>query len=427
VERAYYSDPISAFAVREPQWILGQMAQQGHFALDTAQRNAWLAEIEILQLALRRYRDRGAVYFEYSIPRLGKRIDAVVLIDHVLFVLEFKVGEREYTAAALDQVCDYALDMKNFHESSHHLLVAPLLVATAAPACGDEQLLVHDDRLLHPLRTNAAGVAGVLDRVLAATRGARIDVAAWSAGRYCPTPTIIEAATALYSGHSVADISRSDAGATNLTLTSQAISDAISAARRDRKKVICFVTGVPGAGKTLVGLNIAMQYMDSANELYSVFLSGNGPLVRVLCEALARDRVRQEAEKGTLLRKGVAKSEVQAFIQNVHHFRDECLLDAARPPVEHIALFDEAQRAWNLEQTARFMLRKKNRSGFRQSEPEFLISCMDRHRDWAVSFTWGFRSGRSGPRTFHCSSSSSWIWSLRRLHVRSNRSANATH
>ncbi|HYE21276.1 MAG TPA: DUF2075 domain-containing protein, partial [Tepidisphaeraceae bacterium] len=158
----------------------------------------------------------------------------------------------------------------------------------------------------------------------------------------------------------------------------------ISEARERREKAICFVTGVPGAGKTLVGLNIATQHVRKEDDLYSVFLSGNGPLVAVLREALACDKVRRGRERGERVKKGEAMSEVKTFIQNVHHFRDECLIDAGRPPVEHVALFDEAQRAWNVEKTADFMRRKKGRPDFVQSEPEFLISCLDRHRDWAV-------------------------------------------
>jgi hypothetical protein len=144
------------------------------------------------------------------------------------------------------------------------------------------------------------------------------------------------------------------------------------------------VTGVPGAGKTLVGLNVATEHLDKGSDLYSVFLSGNGPLVAVLREALARDKVRREREQGRLLKKGVARSEVKAFIQNVHHFRDDCLVDAGRAPVEHVAIFDEAQRAWNIEQTSKFMRQKKGHANFNVSEPEFLISCLDRHSDWAV-------------------------------------------
>ncbi|MBP9903484.1 MAG: DUF2075 domain-containing protein, partial [Verrucomicrobia bacterium] len=196
--------------------------------------------------------------------------------------------------------------------------------------------------------------------------------------------TIVEAAMALYGGHSVTDISRSDASAINLSRTSSAISGIIASSREHSVKSICLVTGVPGAGKTLVGLDIATQHTDKDNALHSVFLSGNGPLVAILREALARDKVRREAEAGRKKKKGEAMSEVKLFIQNVHHFRDECLIDLSRPPVEHVAIFDEAQRAWNLEQTAAFMLRKKQRPGFAQSEPEFLISCLDRHQDWAV-------------------------------------------
>ena len=99
---------------------------------------------------------------------------------------------------------------------------------------------------------------------------------------------------------------------------------------------------------------------------------------------MARDKVRHEKERGNIIKKGEALSDVKMFIQNVHNFRDECLVDAQRAPIEHIALFDEAQRAWNLDQTANFMLRKKNTPNFRQSEPGFLISCLDRHPDWAV-------------------------------------------
>lgn len=143
------------------------------------------------------------------------------------------------------------------------------------------------------------------------------------------------------------------------------------------------LTGVPGAGKTLVGLDIATQHMDAASALHSVFLSGNGPLVAILREALASDQVRRERQAGRLLTKGAARRQVDTFIQNVHHFRDDCLVDPGAPP-EHVAIFDEAQRAWNREQTVAFMTRKKGRPDFALSEPEFLLSCMDRHSDWAV-------------------------------------------
>jgi hypothetical protein len=181
----------------------------------------------------------------------------------------------------------------------------------------------------------------------------------------------------------VVEIARTDSGAENLRQTSSAVARIIETCRSHSQKAICFVIGVPGAGKTLVGLDAATKHIDHRDELYSVFLSGNGPLVSILQEALARDKVQRSRTQGRPVRKGEALSTVKAFIQNVHHFRDDCLR-TSRPPVEHVAIFDEAQRAWSLKQTVDFMRRKKGIEGFTQSEPEFLISCLDRHPDWAV-------------------------------------------
>jgi hypothetical protein len=225
----------------------------------------------------------------------------------------------------------------------------------------------------------------VIGQVLSfAKNDPEIDPLRWQGGRYRPTPTIVEAAQALYGGHTVDEISRNDATAINLTATSEAISKIIQSSEERHLKAICFVTGVPGAGKTLVGLNTATKHRDRQDRFYSVFLSGNGPLVAVLREALARDHVLNEKTSGRKLKRVEARRRVKAFIQNVHEFRDECLRDQSRPPIEHVAIFDEAQRAWNLEQTASFMLQKKRIPDFEHSEPKFLISCLERHRDWAV-------------------------------------------
>lgn len=383
--RAFYADDIAVFLDRPTDSILGVLAAGGSIEIATTQRDAWIEQIRILRQALQPYRQRGKIYFEYSIPRLGKRIDVVALISHIIFVIEFKVGETEFHASAIDQAWDYALDLKNFHEASHTRPIAPVLVATRA---NEVDFVVgttnHSDALLQPICTTSEMLGRVIQHVLDFCDGPAIDAAEWERGRYCPTPTIVEAAMALYGGHMVAEISRSDASAINLSRTSEAISRVIQNARVMSKKSICFVTGVPGAGKTLVGLNIATQHIDKNSDLYSVFLSGNGPLVSILREALSRDKIRREAEAGRRLAKGEAMREVKLFIQNVHHFRDECLLDPSRPPIEHVAIFDEAQRAWNVEQTALFMRQKKGRRDFSQSEPEYLISCLDRHADWAV-------------------------------------------
>lgn len=381
--RYFYSNQINKFLTAKPDEILGVLSRNNDFDLAQTQRDAWMEEIIILQKILSSY--QGSIYFEYSIPRMGRRIDVVLIIGSVIFVLEFKVGDKEFAAQAIDQVWDYALDLKNFHETSHDKFIAPILIATKAKNTPSiVSTSPQDDKLLFPITSSVEQLSEIIENVLKFTNGQSIDVGEWENGRYCPTPTIIEAAVALYRGHAVQDISRSDASAINLNKTSEAITKIINRSKEQSHKSICFVTGVPGAGKTLVGLNIANKHMDKASELYSVFLSGNGPLVAVLREALARDRVRLTREKGDKLKKGVAMSEVKAFIQNVHNFRDECLVDLERAPVEHVVLFDEAQRAWNLEQTIDFMRRKKNHPNFKLSEPEFLISCLDRHNDWSV-------------------------------------------
>lgn len=383
LKRFYYSTSIESFRLANINEILGVLTKSHAYALEQTQRDAWLEQIAILQSVLQGF--QGSVYFEYSIPRMGKRIDAVLLIGPVIFVLEFKIGESEFASHSIDQVFDYALDLKNFHEASHDNYIAPILIATNAKSTlATVAATLQHDKLFFPIQCNIELLHLALVEVLKYTEGPTIDHAQWEKGRYCPTPTIIEAAKALYGGHSVNDISRSDASAINLSQTSDTLTDIIRESKEQSKKSICFVTGVPGAGKTLVGLNIATKHFDKANELYSVFLSGNGPLVAILREALARDRIRQEKERGRKIKKGEAMSEVKLFIQNVHHFRDDCLIDTSKPPVEHVALFDEAQRAWNLQQTSNFMLRKKNKPDFDQSEPEFLISCLDRHSDWAV-------------------------------------------
>ena len=382
MKREYYSDSISNFLITSTDEILGKLTKSNEFNLEQSQRNAWIEEIDILHKVLSSY--QGHIYFEYSIPRMGQRIDVVVLIGPVIFVLEFKVGEKEFKSHAIDQVWDYALDLKNFHETSHDVFIAPILIATKAKSI--DQIIVttpQNDKLLFPIKSNVDSLGEVVKNVLLFAEGNDIDQSKWECGRYCPTPTIIEAAMALYNGHSVTDISRSDASAINLSQTSNVVSDIISKSKEKSQKSICFVTGVPGSGKTLVGLNIANTHSDKSQELYSVYLSGNDPLVKILREALVRDKVKREKEGGKKIKKGSVFSAVKARIQNIHNFRDSCLVDS-RPPIEHVVLFDEAQRAWNLGQTASFMRQKKNNPNFNHSEPEFLISCLDRHSDWAV-------------------------------------------
>jgi Uncharacterized conserved protein (DUF2075) len=377
--RAWYGATIAEFLSSAPDSIFGRLVSNSEFALLTTQKDAWLGQIDFLRARLAGL--TGSLFLEFNIPRMGRRIDAILLIGPVVFVVEFKVGETAFDRAAIDQVWDYALDLKNFHAASHDVSLVPILLATGATESAPISLHADSDNVYRPIQVGSSRFRDAIDLALATITGDIVDQQQWAHGSYRPTPTIIEAARALYAQHSVEAIARYDAGAQNLRITSYRIEDLVDEAREHGRKLICFVTGVPGAGKTLVGLNVATRRRDQPT--HAVFLSGNGPLVAVLREALTRDEVMRRKAQGEKVRKGKVGESIKAFIQNVHHFRDEAFVDPG-PPAEHVVIFDEAQRAWNLRQTASFMLRKKKRPDFAQSEPEFLISCMDRHRDWAV-------------------------------------------
>jgi len=381
MDRAYYSNSIDQFLQESPDQILGVMARVNNFTLLGTQRDAWIEQVTQLQQQLAGI--RGGIYLEFSIPRMGKRADVVLIIGSAIFVLEYKVGAIEYLQADVDQVIDYALDLSNFHEGSHNCYIVPVLISTEVGRTEFSNISVPEAKVFIPVLTNGTDLGAIIASVLKLLPLVPIDSTVWEHSGYKPTPTIIEATLALYNGHSVADISRSDAGAINLSQTSATVASIIENTQTRNEKAIVFVTGVPGAGKTLVGLNIATTHINPADELYSVYLSGNGPLVAILQEALARDKVRKAHESGERIKKGLARSEVKAFIQNIHHFRDEGLI-SDEAPIEHVALFDEAQRAWDKPQTVSFMRKKKNQPEFDQSEPEFLISCMDRHQNWSV-------------------------------------------
>jgi hypothetical protein len=378
--RFWYGASIAEFVGASAEKIVGQLTLNSSFDIDRTQAAAWITEIEFLQSRLVDL--TGSIFFEFNIPRMGRRIDVVFVIGPVVFAIEFKVGEKTFDRSAIDQVWDYGLDLKNFHEASHEASIVPILIATEATECPPFVLHADADKLYRPIVVDPRSFRSVVDAALANVSDAPIKAEAWSRASYHPTPTIVEAARALYAQHSVEAIARFDAGAQNLHVTSRRIEELVDEAQAEGRKRICFVTGVPGAGKTLVGLNLATR-REQNEPTHAVFLSGNGPLVAVLREALTRDEVARRKRQGEKVRKGQVSESVKAFIQNVHHFRDDALIDSG-PPIEHVVIFDEAQRAWNLKQTASFMLRKKRVAGFSDSEPEFLISYMDRRKDWAV-------------------------------------------
>ena len=382
VDPAWFNASISQFLELSDESIIGALTANGPHAVEQPQVAAWKSEISVLKHALNLL--SGHVFLEFDIPRMGRRIDAVVISGAVIFAIEFKVGSATFDRAAIEQVWDYALDLKNFHGGSLDAPIVPILIATEAASSPVEPIRRAADGVFHPILVCAADLRKLIDARVEEPNGALVDPVAWHRSRYQPTPTIIEAAKALYSRHSVEEIARNDAGAINLRLTSKRVEDLIDLARRDSRKMILFITGVPGAGKTLVGLNVATSRRDRESPTHAVFLSGNGPLVAVLVAALTRDakarKKRTPGEKGTSQKANAVK----AFIQNVHHFRDAALQDLKAPPFEHVAIFDEAQRAWNAAKTADFMKKRKNQPNFTDSEPAWLIRYMDRHKDWAV-------------------------------------------
>jgi len=377
MQRAYYAEEINTFCSSSPNEILGEIARNNEFALELKQRNTWLYEIAILQHALSGF-SNGGVALEYTIPRIGDRIDAVLSLGGIIYLIEFKVGEIAYPKHAIEQAIDYALDLKYFHKESHHKKIIPILVCTKAPDY-ENKIVADEDFVYNIIRANEKNLQTILKWLTGEVIGEPFSFPDWINSQYMPTPTIIEAAQALYRGHDVKEISRSDSGAYNLSLTSDAINRVIDQSKANGDKSICFVTGVPGAGKTLAGLNIANARHNFDENEHAVFLSGNGPLVFVLREALARDEYERS---GGTVRKDIAKKKAEAFIQNIHHFRDDAL-KLNKAPIERVTVFDEAQRAWTKQQTAKFMA-KRGRHHWEMSEPEFLISVMDRHEGWAV-------------------------------------------
>ena len=374
--RSYYSSNILDFINKNEATIFGEITGNDMFSSDDLQKNAWKKEIKILREQLSTLKE-GHILFEYTIPRIGKRIDTVLLYNGIVFLIEFKVGEQEYPNYAKEQVIDYALDLSCFHKESHDKLLVPILVCTEALE-KNKDIKELKDNILDVYCCNGKNLQQYIREISDKYNKISFDPISWINSIYMPTPTIIEAAQALYLGHNVADISRNDASAKNLNQTTEAINKIINDSKKNNRKSICFITGVPGAGKTLAGLNIAIERQKVDENEHAVFLSGNGPLVEVLQEALARDDVKRNGIKKT-----EATRKSKEFIQMIHHFRDDAL-SVKTAPIEKVVIFDEAQRAWDKTNLEKFMKDKKGKVDFKMSEPEFLISILDRHDDWAT-------------------------------------------
>ena len=377
----YYSAPISEFLKQSSEEILGVICSNDpHSETRLQQINTWESEIAILKQQLTGMTE-GQIIFEYTVPRMGKRVDIIFLHDNIVYILEFKCGDDEYKSSTYDQVYDYALDLRNFQKESHDKLLVPIMISTKAAE--EEIKICENERIILPIKCNANNIRAAIEAVGKLYKEPQFNYIVWQNSVYLPTPTIVEAAQALYRGHNVHEITRNDAGAKNLTITTNKVNQIIEYSKLHRRKSICFVTGVPGAGKTLVGLNIAIERSHARKGEHAVFLSGNFPLVTVLQEALARDKVEQSKNSDSKINKSTALRETAAFIQIIHKYRDSFVGNDNIPP-ERIAIFDEAQRAWTKSMIANFMAQKKGIHNFSYSEPEFLINTLDRHLDWAV-------------------------------------------
>ena len=401
--RCLFESEIDSFLEKEKETIFGVLCERYHGDAITTTRDAWLREIEILQKVLIPWKGSdGQIILEYDIPRLGKRIDTVLLLKGIVFCLEFKVGEKDIHEADVDQ----------------DKLIVPVLIATKH---GSHSTLiqesVYNDRVVNPLVTGESGIADILTDVLHEFPEEDPVDRNWIISPYAPTPTIIEAARALYENHSVEDITRHEADKVTTDKTISYILDVIRKSKANGEKSICFVTGVPGAGKTLVGLDVAVKqtYQDADKPVEdegAVYLSGNGPLVAVLNEALAKDNYKKCRDRGENKKLTDSRREVGKFIQIIHRYRDNMLAKIKNPvengvleidpekavkmkaagygEVEHVAIFDEAQRSWTHKRLADYLKRggtygnKLKVPNFPVSEAAFLIWSLDQREDWAT-------------------------------------------
>ena len=417
--RCLYSSDFQSFLYQNTDSLFGILCDNYHGDALTTTREAWKSEIIIMKSVISSLPQKsGQIIFEYDIPRLGKRIDVVLLYGGIVFCLEFKVGESRILEADVDQVLDYALDLKNFHKFSEDKVIVPILIATEfSEHTTAVQMSVYDDRVVNPLITGKSGITNVIEQVLSIFPNETEVNRDWIISPYAPTPTIVEAAKTLYESHSVENITRHEADKVSTDKTIAYILDVIHKSKLNGEKSVCFVTGVPGAGKTLVGLDVAVKQTYQGKDTPvrdegAVYLSGNGPLVAVLTEALAKDNYQKCRSRKENKKLSDSRREVGKFIQIIHRYRDNMLAKIKNPvengvleidpekavklakagygEVEHVAIFDEAQRSWTHKRLAAYLKRggtygnKLKVDNFPMSEAAFLIWSLDQREDWAT-------------------------------------------
>jgi hypothetical protein len=394
---AFYRTNVGEFLNREASDILGQLNLQSRTAVSSLRVStavSWERTVSVLKAALAQVistlpsaADWGLL-LEYEIPRRDRRIDAVLLVGGLVLVFEFKTGESETGASAQRQAEHYAMELRDFHRESRGRRIVPIVVSH--PLADMRPPIASDmsDPVLSPLvagdPTLAAAILYAVRSSAAEASAPQIDLRSWDESAYEPVPNIVEAAQMLYAHQSVRELSHAHAEAWNLTKTADVVVSTVARARREKLKVVCFVTGVPGAGKTLAGLNaVHSPELTQAGQPAGSFLSGNGPLVKIITEALARHHHRRTGE--TL---DESRRKIRTFIQSVHSFLKEYRVPSKLPP-EHVVVFDEAQRAWDADKVKKEFLRRATadeRDALREvnSEPAMMVSIMNRLPDWAV-------------------------------------------
>lgn len=416
--RCLYDNSFQAFLHDTEMSVLGVLHNNYHGDTRTTTTEAWKEEIAIMREVVSSFEADGYIVFEYDIPRLGKRIDVVLLLKGIIFCIEFKVGENQKLEPDVDQVLDYALDLKNFHQFSREKIIVPILVPTEhKKTTSIVQSSIYDDKVVNPLVTGKASLSGLIASILARFPNETPIDRNWIISPYAPTPTIIEAARSLYENHSVENITRHEADQVSTDRTIRYILQVIKESKDEQKKSICFVTGVPGAGKTLVGLDVAVKqtyqgHDEPVEDEGAVYLSGNGPLVAVLTEALAQDNYKRCRENDEKKKLSDSRREVSKSIQMIHRYRDNMLAKIKNPvengvleidpakavkmktagygEVEHVAIFDEAQRSWTHKRLSDYLKRggtygnKLKVPNFPMSEAAFLIWSLDQREDWAT-------------------------------------------
>ncbi len=384
---AYYQNTLQGFLNDDPEVVNNALttryAKDGYYQLLGTQSKSWSYSLPIIRATLEELLQKNhlaadwGVFLEYPLYRLRKRIDFVIVSNRCIYVVELKIGAHEAGSADIRQVEEYALDLRDFHKESHSRVIRPILCCTELPETNCQNVEDRIDKIQPVIVVSAASLVKAFADIKEGTGPELIDWEKWGRASYEPVPTIIEAATSIFAGHNVKDISRSDAD--NLLTCSEEVIRLISETKENGKKCLIIVTGVPGAGKTLAGLNVAHQTKNpKKTDGKIIYLSGNTPLVLVIREALAIDEQYRSKRMGTPRNLSDIRHEIKSRIQHIMDFLKEYYLhDLNKPSFEHAIVFDEAQRAWNHDQGKR----KFNRDA---SEPELLLEIMDRHEDWAA-------------------------------------------